>query len=277
MAHDSRCADADTAVESCDCECDGRLHGIGNENSDHQTAQIMEHEQRIEQEFSKRFSNDEFRDLKQEADFEAWEQLREEKPELAEMLQKAEDDPNLDFEVGDIYWEKNANGDRMNVIVPGIDNAENIDNGRQEELLDAAGELMQRKKAKEYEKQENRLRELNMVTTDGDEFPEMDHIRTSIEEGESDPYEPTERLYDAEHRFGDLYVKRRYRKSEDGDKLLVDTKYINGGNYDFENQSQDIVDQYQTKHPMPDSDDLEKVVKANHNGDPQEEFRTFGD
>lgn len=274
MAHDSRCATASTDVHSCDCECGGRLHGIGDGNSDHQTQQITEEEQRIDEEFIQRFQPEDERQLRQNADMAAFERFVEEKPELADKLQEAEDDPDLDFEVGDIYWEKDANGDRMNVIVPGIGDA---DEDRREKIRDGAYEYMERKKAKQYEKKENRLRELDKVATDKDEFPEMDHIQTSIDKAREDPDDPTTGLYEAEHRFGDLYVKRKYGKSEDGEKLYVDTRYINSGNYDFENQSQDVVKEISYSHDMNEIDDVEEFVTANHNGDPQEEFRSFGE
>jgi len=269
MTHDSRCATASTDVSSCDCECEGRLHGIGDGNDDHQTAQITEREQRIEREFDKHFEPGDLQQLKQNANIEAWEQLQEEEPELAEMLQKAEDDPDLDFEVDDVYWQKNAGGDRMQLVAPGIDDAENIDEDRREKLRDAAYEYMERMKAKEYEKRENRLRELDRTIHDRDEFPELDHIRSGIRSADVDPYEDQESLYNAEHRFGDLRVHRSYKKSEDGEKLLVYTTY--------RDEHGEVVDETQRSHDMDEIDVLPQFVKANHNGDPQEEFRKFGE
>lgn len=292
MAHDSRCADADTSVGSCDCECDGRLHGIGDENSDHQTAQITEHEQRIDEEFMQRFQPEDDQRLRQNADMAAFEQFVEEKPELADMLQEAEDDPDLDFEVGDIYWEKNANGDRMNVIVPGIDDA---DKDRREKIRDAADEYMERKKAKQYEEMGNRLRELDRVTNNEYEFPEMEHIHSTIEDVGSDepPTSPSEEVYNAEQQFGDLKTKRRYfihypeepqaetAEEEEPVSLTVQTRHYKNGkevrNTELPSTTDVNLEKYDIEGGKIGNETIEEFVKANHNADPQADFRVFGD
>lgn len=271
MAHDSRCGDATTDVQSCDCDCGGKLHGIENKDSDHSTHVITDDEERIFREFDKRFSpKDVDRIIQNDADVAAWDQLVEEKPEMAKKLQEAEDNPDLDFSVGDIYWEAEPlDRDRRSMAVITPFTGDDLSKEEYDELEEAAYDYMVRHKANQFSMMADKLRELYKVSTEKAVFPESRDIRSSIEEANDDRYDPQERLYDAKHRFGDLNVKRIYKKSEDGDELIVDTKYVS--------EDGEVVGDNRTEHDLNEINDVKKFIKANHNADPQNEFREFGE